>query len=714
MGLTSNSTGIKLLNNELEEMKKECNFTVAFAGNPNVGKSTIFNFLTGMHQHTGNWPGKTVSNASGTCSYMNKKFLLIDIPGTYSLMSNSQEEEIARDYICFGKPDVTVIVVDSTCLERNLNLVFQAMEITKNIVVCVNLLDEAKKKNIDIDLKYLEKILGVPVVGTTSREPKTFKNLLNVIYKVCNNKIICNPNVIKYEPIIEDSIFSINSEITKITNNNFKYINRWISIKLLDNDYEIIKSIENNLNINLHTEEITNKLNESKKLLLKNDIDDENIKDSIVTSIMKKSEEISDSVCTFKNKNYNLRNKKIDKILTSKKYGIPIMISFLGLIFWITIIGANYPSQMLSSFFNYIQDKLTYLFNILHVPPFITQVLIDGMYKTVAWVVAVMLPPMAIFFPMFTLLEDLGYLPRIAFNLDNYFKKACTSGKQALTMCMGFGCNAAGVVGSKIIDSPREKLISMLTNAFVPCNGRFPLLITISTIFIGSYFVGTASSIISTLCVLLVVLLGIFLTLLISKVLSKTILKGIPSSFILELPPYRKPQIGSVIVRSLLDRTLFVLGRAISVAAPVGIIIWIFANVTIGDLSILSYIANFLDPFAKLMGLDGYILTAFILGIPANEIVLPIILMSYLSTGSLVDMESTFQIGEILKQNGWTILTGINVMIFTLLHFPCGTTLMSIKKESGSIKWSLLAFALPTIFGIIICMITTAIYNLIY
>ena len=638
MGLTSNSTGLNLLDEELIDLQSNCDFTIAFAGNPNVGKSTIFNGLTGLHQHTGNWPGKTVSNASGVSNYLNKSFLLIDLPGTYSLMSNSQEEEIARDYISLGKPDVTVIVVDSTCLERNLNLVFQIMEITKNVIVCVNLLDEAKKKHIEINLQELEHLLGVPVVGTTARDKSTLPELLDCIYNVCMKNKICNPILIDYKSYSEDII---------------------------------------------------------------------------VSSIMKKSEEITNAVCTFNNKDYNLRNNKIDKILTSKAFGIPIMLAFLGLIFWITIIGANYPSSMLSTFFNYIQDKLIYLFNILQINTFVTELLINGMYKTVAWVVAVMLPPMAIFFPLFTFLEDVGYLPRIAFNLDNYFKKACSTGKQALTMCMGFGCNAAGVVGSKIIDSPREKLISMLTNAFVPCNGRFPLLITISTIFIGSYFVGATGSIVSTLCVLLVVLLGIILTLLISRLLSKTILKGLPSSFVLELPPYRKPQIGSIIIRSLLDRTLFVLGRAISVAATIGIVIWLFANVNIGGASILFYVANFLDPFAKLMGLDGYILTAFILGIPANEIVLPIILMSYLATSSLVDIENTFAIGEILKQNGWTLLTGINVMIFTLLHFPCGTTLMSIKKESGSTKWALLAFALPTICGIAICIITTGIWNLI-
>lgn len=709
MGLTSKSTGSKLLNSDVLQLKENCNYTIAFAGNPNVGKSTIFNSLTGMHQHTGNWPGKTVSNASGICKYNNKNFLLIDIPGTYSIMSNSQEEEIARDYICFGKPDVTVVVVDATCLERNLNLVFQTMEITSNIIVCVNLLDEAKKKHIDINIAKLQELLGVPVVGTIARKKKTLKNLLNTINGVCEGKIISNPKIINYPRIIEDNIAALYPYIDKITPFSFKYINRWICLKLLDNDKKIINTIEKSLSINLNSEEINNNLLEMKK-----NLDFENIKDIIVSTILKKAEEISNIVCYFKNKDYNKRDRNIDKILTSKKFGIPIMLVFLAILFWLTIVGANYPSKILSNFFSFIQNKLIILFDMLHMPKIVTEIFINGMYKTVTWVVSVMLPPMAIFFPLFTLLEDLGYLPRIAFNLDNFFKKACTSGKQALTICMGFGCNAAGVVGCRIIDSPRERIIAMLTNAFVPCNGRFPLLITLSTIFIGAYFTGITFSVVSTLCVLFIVLIGILLTLIISKILSKTVLKGLPSSFILELPPYRKPQVGKILVRSLLDRTLFVLGRAISVAAPIGIVIWIFANISIGGSSILYYIATFLDPFAKLMGMDGYVLSAFILGIPANEIVLPIILMSYLSSGNLVNIDNTFAIGEILKQNGWTILTGINVMIFTLLHFPCGTTLISVKKESGSIKWTILAFVLPTICGIILCMCTTGIYNLIF
>lgn len=406
------------------------------------------------------------------------------------------------------------------------------------------------------------------------------------------------------------------------------------------------------------------------------------------------------------------RNSKIDKILTSKTFGFPIMILFLGLIFWLTIVGSNYPSQLLFSAFGWFQEKLFLFASWIHCPNWLSDMLICGVYQTLTWIVSVMLPPMAIFFPLFTFLEDLGYLPRIAFNMDGFFKKCCCTGKQMITMCMGFGCNAAGVVGCRIINSPREKLIAILTNNFVPCNGRFPLLISIATIFIAGTMQGFGASIVSTIAVLFVILLGIFLTLVVSKILSKTILKGMPSSFVLELPPYRKPQFGRILVSSFLDRTLFVLGRAIAVAAPAGLIIWLFASISIGGASLLSIIANFLTPFAKLMGFDGYILAAFIFGIPANEIVLPIILMCYLGKNSLVNLEDTFSIGQILMQNGWTMLTAINVMIFTCLHFPCTTTLLTIKKETGSWKWTFLSFLIPTICGVILCMTTTLFYNI--
>ena len=710
-------------------------YTVALAGNPNVGKSTIFNSLTGMHQHTGNWTGKTVANATGKAIINDKEFTFVDIPGTYSIMSNSEEEEIARDYICFGNPDATVIVVDSTCLERNLNLVYQIMEITDNIIVCVNLLDEAKKKKIKIDLKKLENLLGVPVVGTVARNKQTLENLKQTIYKVCEGEIKPHTKTVKYEQEIEENLEKIvekldtdllvneYSEIRNIAtaieieeNKISKKIYRWIAIKLIDGEEKILKSIQENLELDLEEKEIQQSVIEAKENLETREITSKNFKDKIVVDIMKKAEETSKEVCTFENKNYRERDLKIDKILTSKIFGIPIMILFLGLIFWITIVGANYPSEWLFSVFNWLQDKLIYFANYIHCPTWLSDMLINGVYKTLTWIVAVMLPPMAIFFPLFTILEDLGYLPRIAFNMDGFFKKACCSGKQMITMCMGFGCNACGVTGCRIIDSPRERLIAILTNNFVPCNGRFPFLITIATIFIAGAFAGGngfLASILSTFAVIIVIIFGIFLTLVISKILSKTILKGMPSSMVLELPPYRKPQFGKILVRSIFDRTLFVLGRAISVAAPAGLVIWLMANVGINGQSLLSIIANFLNPFAKLMGLDGYILTAFILGIPANEIVLPIILMCYLKGGTLVNIEDTIQIGQILIQNGWTMLTAMNVMLFTILHFPCATTLLTVKKETGSWKWTAISFAIPTICGIVLCMFTNLVYNFI-
>ena len=526
MGLSRTSTGTNLLNDDFQELKNKCDFTVALAGNPNVGKSTIFNALTGMHQHTGNWSGKTVSNAAGELTYMNKKYLFIDIPGTYSIMSNSEEEQIARDYICFGNPNATVIVLDATCLERNLNLVYQIMEITDDIIVCVNLLDEAKKKGIDIDLNLLSKKLGVPVVGTTARKKKTLNKLLKTINDVCTKKVIPSPKPVQYIDIFEENITLIQNELQKEFNLSPK-ISKWISLKLLDGNLEIIKSIEINLNIDITNNlKINNKVLEVQNKLKDYGIDNSNFNDNIISSIVMQCEDVCEEVNKIENNNYKNFDRKIDKILTSKKFGIPIMLLFLGIIFWITIIGANYPSQLLSNIFLWIQNKLLIGAEQINMPNWLSNMLILGVYQTLTWIIAVMLPPMAIFFPLFTILEDLGYLPRIAFNLDGFFKKACTNGKQMITMCMGFGCNAAGVVGCRIIDSPREKLIAILTNAFVPCNGRFPFLITISTVFIAGIFSGFTSSIISTFVVICVILLGILMTLFISKLLSKTILKA--------------------------------------------------------------------------------------------------------------------------------------------------------------------------------------------
>ena len=664
-----------------------------------------------MNQHTGNWTGKTVANATGDFDYRGEIYKIVDIPGTYSIMSHSEEEEIARNYICFGNPDATVVVVDATSLERNLNLVLQITEITDNLIVCVNLLDEAKKKKIEVNLEKLSNILKVPVVGVTARKKKTLNNLLKVMRSVCEGKEETEQIYqVQYHEEIEKAIEQV-KEIIIAQYKKEEKVARWISIKVLDGEESILKEIEKQLNIQLvNDSEIDKARKKALANLAKEGIYQEDFKERIVSTIVKDAEEIGKKVCQFENKDYANRDRKIDKILTSKKYGIPIMIAFLLLIFWITIVGANYPSQFLFSVFGNIQEKLIEFATYIHCPEWLSNMLILGVYQTLTWVISVMLPPMAIFFPLFTILEDLGYLPRIAFNMDGFFKKACCSGKQMITMCMGFGCNSCGVTGCRIIDSPRERLIAILTNNLVPCNGRFPFLITIATIFIAGTIGGIGASIVSTITVMFVIILGIIMTLVISKILSKTILKGMPSSFVLELPPYRKPQFLKVLVRSIFDRTIFILGRAIAVAAPAGLVIWLFANIGIQGESLLTIIANFLEPLANLMGLDGYILTAFILGIPANEIVLPIMLMCYMQGTSLVNMEDTFAIGEILRQNGWTILTAINVMLFTIFHFPCATTLLTIKKETGSWKWTAIGFLIPTVCGVVLCMLTTLVY----
>ncbi len=595
--------------------------TVALAGNPNVGKSTVFNTLTGLKQHTGNWTGKTVDCAYGNYTYNDKTFKIVDLPGTYSLYASSPEEEITRDYLYSKEADVIAVVTDATCLERNLNLVLQCLEITNNVVVCVNLIDEAQKKGIQIDFKKLSKILNVPVIQTAARSGEGIDELCKAI---------------------EEKSANFHSDI----------------------EYE------------------------------KSDID----------TIWKKANDIYNE-CVSSSSDCNRRDRKIDKLLTSKATGIPVMLLLFALIFYITIVGANYPSEWLSKLFNHIGIWLESVMS--GAPQILSDILLKGMYKTLTWVISVMLPPMAIFFPLFTLLEDSGYLPRIAFNLDKFFKKACAHGKQSLTMCMGFGCNACGVTGCRIIDSPRERLIAIVTNSLVPCNGRFPTLISIITMFFVGSKIGFLSSLTSTLLLVCAIVLSVIMTLLVSKFLSKTFLKGIPSSFALELPPYRSPQISKVIVRSIFDRTIFVLGRAITVAAPAGIIIWLLANISVGSSTLLSQCALFLDPFAKLIGLDGYILFAFILGFPANEIVMPIVIMSYLSCGELTEFSGLFELKALLVANGWTWITALCTMIFSLFHFPCATTCLTIKKETGSIKYTLLSIILPTVLGIICCFIVS-------
>ena len=712
MGLTAGSTGLKAVDGGLVIHKAQPDDRViALAGNPNVGKSTVFNELTGMNQHTGNWPGKTVTNAQGQCRRGEKGYVLVDIPGTYSLMAHSAEEEVARDFICFGSggevPDAVVVVCDATCLERNMNLVLQTLEITDKVVVCVNLMDEAKKKNIRVLFQRLSKNLGVPVVGASARNGKGLDELMDAVGEVADGTRPCMPTQVRYPKPVEAAIAQLEPLIMQRLDGRLN--SRWVALRLLDADDTLLRAMESYLGFSLPDDpRIAMELTLARHHLQEAGIALDKLQDALVSGIVLRAEEVCMDAVIYEKAGYDARDRRLDRVLTSKRTGIPLMLLLLALIFWLTITGANYPSQLLTDCLFWVVDRLTDLFQWMKAPAWLHGALVLGVYRVLAWVVSVMLPPMAIFFPLFTLLEDLGYLPRVAFNLDKYFKKAHACGKQALTMCMGFGCNAAGVVGCRIIDSPRERLIATLTNNFVPCNGRFPTLIAIITMF----FIGTAggllTSVWSALALTGIILLGIVMTLLMSRLLSKTILKGVPSSFTLELPPYRKPQIGKVIVRSIFDRTLFVLGRAAAVAAPAGLIIWMMANITIGDVSLLAHCSGFLDPFGRAIGMDGTILMAFILGFPANEIVLPIVIMAYMAGGSLVDMSNLGELHTLLVNHGWTWLTATCTMLFSLMHWPCSTTCLTIHKETQSVKWTALSFLLPTLTGLVLCFLLSS------
>ena len=599
--------------------------TVALLGNPNVGKSTIFNCLTGMHQHTGNWTGKTVEVAVGEMRVGEDRYDVVDLPGTYSLNPQSPEEAVTRDFILSGKADKIVVVCDAGVLERTLVLFLEVCEYCKGAILCVNLVDEARKKGIEIDGKRLSEETGAFVVCTSARQGDGISELKQYV----KNSLPCVYN--------------------------------------------------------------------SQKNLLTEKQAEERIKEA---------EKVAQASSTRTRERKTKRDEALDRVLMGKLLAVPTMLLFLSFLIFITVFLANYPSRFLSSVFDCFEKGANSLFASLKVNGYVSDFICRGVLRTVGFVVSVMLPPMAIFFPVFTLMEDWGYLPRIAFNLDRPFCRCGTSGKQSLTMCMGLGCNAVGITGCRIIDSPRERKIGILTNSFMPCNGKFPTLIMISTVF---FTAGLGYGILTSLIVTGAVVAGAFLTLFVSWVLSR-VMAGEKGTLVLELPSYRAPKIGKTLLRSLLDRTAKVLARAIAVSAPAGALIWLASQLKVGDTSVLGCLSSALNVFAKPFGLDGVILLAFILGLPANEIIIPIAIMVYTSDGAISAVGSLETVGQTLATYGWNVKTALCVFILMLFHSPCLTSLWTVKKETGSFGYTALAALIPTVVGLFLCFLVNMIF----
>jgi len=712
-------------------------YLVALAGNPNTGKSTVFNALTGLRQHTGNWPGKTVVRAEGGFELDGRRVKLVDLPGTYSLQAGSTDEEVARDFVLFGQPDVTVIVVDATRLERNLNLVLQILEITPRVVVCLNLMDEARRHGIGVDVGALSEKLGVPVVPTVARNGTGIPELLEAVQGVATGTVTTAPfRLAKYPAEVEAAVGALAEVIRraypKLPNA------RWVALRLLNADERVESAVRaGDLGVLLERPDLTTQETDARRPppAAADTILDRatalrwtlspGFHDALTEAIYDAARDIvvASVARGLKRAKFDL-DRTLDRLFTSRLTGVPVMLAILALVFWITIAGANVPSRFLSwLLLDTVHPALRGFGTAIGMPDWLNGVTFDGMYLATAWVVSVMLPPMAIFFPLFTLLEDFGYLPRVAFNLDRLFQKAGAHGKQALTMCMGFGCNAAGVVSTRIIDSPRERLIAIVTNNFSLCNGRWPTQILIASIFVGAVVPAHLAGLVSAAAVVAVSLLGVVAMFLASWFLSRTLLQGEATTFSLELPPYRPPQVLQTLYTSVVDRTLIVLWRAIVFAAPAGVVIWLLGNITLGGASLAAHAITLLDPVGLLIGLNGVILVAYVVAIPANEIVIPTVLMLTVlmlgttdvgqGAGVMFELDSLSVTGELLRAGGWTLLTALNLMLFSLLHNPCSTTIYTIYRETGSRKWTAIATLLPLAMGFVVCFLVTQVWRVV-
>ena len=665
----------------------------ALAGNPNVGKSTVFNSLTGLHQHTGNWSGKTVATARGVCRVEGESFTLVDLPGCCSLIAHSREEAVARDFLCFGGADGIVLVCDGGCLERNLNLVLQCLETGLPALVLVNLMDEAKRRGIAVDTEALSRALGVPVLPVTARSGKSRETLRRALLLLEREERRSSCPV-RYPEIIEEALAALEPLAPSGTGARF------LGLRLLAGEEDFARRAG-------AAEELLRAARVQREKLAVQGFDRQRLEDCVTAALFQKARALCAEAVQVRQGAGDRLDRLLDRLLCGPVTAWPVMLLMLLGIFYLSILGANAPSAWLAAGFGALEGRLEAWLSWLSAPPWLRSLLLEGVYRSLSWVVAVMLPPMAIFFPLFTFLEDAGVLPRVAFNLDRPFRRCGSCGKQALTMCMGFGCNAAGVTGCRIIASRRERMLAILTNAFVPCNGRFPILMTmIALFFSGAGRLGQAAALTG------LILLSVLMSFAATALLGGTLYAGLPTADLLELPPYRMPQPGKLLLRSVLDRSLFVLGRAAAVAAPAGALLWGLARITLNGESLIALCAGALEPLGRFLGLDGAILLAFLLALPANETVLPILLMIYTAGSSMTELGALGEVKAILLSHGWTGCTALCAAVFTLFHWPCSTTLLTVKKETGGWGCAALSALLPTAFGLVLCMLIAGLWRL--
>jgi ferrous iron transport protein B len=714
---------------------------VALAGNPNTGKSTVFNCLTGLRQHTGNWPGKTISRAEGGFAYMGARYKIVDLPGTYSLRSASPDETVAREFLLFGQPDVTVITVDASALERNLNLVLQILQFTGRAVLCLNIMDEARANKLLVDARRLAADLGIPVVPCSARRGEGIKELTAAIHAVATGEVVCTPRRLELDvPGLREALPVIKGGLVQL----FPAVGHpeWVALRLLEGDHVVADMVRaGNLGWlgNDHAAAVapgaslpdahasSAPARAACEVLVEAAAElrwklPANYQDRLTELIYAESSHIVVRSVAREGTSRRIDlQHKLDALLTGPWTGFPIMALIFAIVLWLTISGTNVPSAFLyDCLLGQVYPFLNAQSHAL-LPAWLAGILVDGIYRATAWVVSVMLPPMAVFFPLFTMLEDFGYLPRVAFNLDRLFHRVGAHGKQSLTMAMGFGCNAAGVIATRIIDSPRERLIAILTNNFALCNGRWPTQILVASIFLGALAPPALAGSVASVAVFVVAMLGFALTLLTSWVLSRTVLRGEASTFSLELPPYRPPNVLRTLYTSFVDRTFFVLWRAILFAIPAGALIWLVSKVSVNGSLLAAWLVEGLDPVAWVLGLNGTILLAYIIAIPANEIIIPTILMLCVlltkhvipggEAGVMFESDSVADVKTLLTQSGWTLLTAVSLMLFSLCHNPCSTTLFTIYKETRSARWTALAAVLPLGIGGGLCALVAFVWR---